>query len=236
MGLKRGQIWLSAVLYIMVAVIILTLVLEAGLPFLGSLREQSAFSNIRDSATLLDRQIVQIAGEGQGSQRVIPVDVSDGELSVDQGKIRWKLETESKVIEPRSRIELGNIVISSDIDVSAQEIGNSFILQNSRIRVNISKIGTPSNWTVINTSSLINSIKFLESGDETTGTFTFTVNNTASSQQGTGYTSLVDEGDGLTFGRVIAHINSTNYEYDIELTVDSKADFIRSRIKNFRRK
>jgi hypothetical protein len=229
---KKSQIWISAILYVMVAVVIMVLVLEAGLPMIKSLQERNAFARIKDTVTSLDQHIEDIASEGRGSQRVIPVEVIDGELRFEENDLRWKLETESKVVEPRTRVEQGNIVIASDVDVSATQTAGFHILQNAYILANFTRYGSETNWTDINTSSLLNYIYFKDN-DKTDGTFSFVVNESTSSSNGTGYTKLENVESGITSGIVRAHINATSFEYDIVFTLESKADFIKASIENF---
>ncbi len=232
---RKGAIWISAVLYVLIAVVIMVIVLEAGLPLIKSLNEKSSFTRIRDTLVGLDRQIQQVASEGQGSQRIIPLEVTDGEFRIEQQKIRWKLETDSKIVEPKTRIELGNLVVASGVDVTASNVGDFFIVENSRIRANFSRIGSASNYSSINTSAIINNVIFKDSSAQTAGTFTFFVND-SNSLAGNGYTSLEDAGSGLTSASVRAHVNNSAMAYDIVLTLDSKADFLRAAIENFARK
>ena len=124
---RKGAIWVSVVIYVMVAVIVMVIVLEAGLPLIKGITEKNAFNKIRNTLVVLDKQIQQVASEGQGSQRVIPVEITDGELTVSDQKLRWKLETGAKLVEPRSRFELGNLVIASDVDVTAAAVDSYFI-------------------------------------------------------------------------------------------------------------
>src|SRR3989338_8258952 len=125
---RKGAIWVSVVIYVMVAVIVMVIVLEAGLPLIKGITEKNAFNKIRNTLVVLDKQIQQVASEGQGSQRVIPVEITDGELTVSDQKLRWKLETGAKLVEPRSRFELGNLVIASDVDVTAAAVDSYFIV------------------------------------------------------------------------------------------------------------
>ena len=87
----------------------------------------------------------------------------------------------------------------------------------------------------INTSQLINYIAFKDSNAQTNGTFTFFVND-SSSITGNGYTELKNTGSGLTAATVLAHINNSAMEYDLELTLESKADFLRAALLNFVKK
>jgi hypothetical protein len=227
---KKGDIWISAVLYVMIAVAITVIVLEAGLPALRGLREKNAFASIKDSAIALDKNILDIASEGQGSQRVIPVDVTDGEIRFENDQLRWKLETESKVIEPRTRQEQGNLIIASDVDVSCSETASYDVMQNSYILANFSRYGSETNWTVIDSSALLNSVEFKDSNVRTSGVFSFTLNS--SSQPANGYTELETIGTGITSGVFKAHMNTTSFEYDLVFLLESKADFIKVSIEN----
>lgn len=233
-GSKKGAVWVSAVIYVLVGIIVLTVVIEAGIPFIKSLQERSNVNRARNTFSSLDQQIQDVAKEGQGSQRIVPLEVSEGSVKVEDGRLRWKIETNSKVLEPRTRIELGNLVIASDVDVSAADFTNFHVLQNSRILVNFSRYGSKDNHTSINTSSLINYIRFEGTGSQTTGAFTFFINQNASSTTGTGYTELQDTGTGLASATLKAYVNSSVYDYDLLLTLDSKADFLRAQIENFR--
>ncbi len=231
---KKAAIWISAVIYVLIGVVVLTIVIEAGVPMIKGLQERSNVNLARNTFTALDQQIQDVAKEGQGSQRVIPLEVSDGTVKVEDGKLRWKIETNSKILEPHTRVELGNLVIASDVDVSSEDAGSFHILQNSRILVNFTKFGSKDNLTSINTSSLINHIQFKDTGAQTTGVFTMFINQNSSSTNGTGYTELQQTGTGLASASLKAFINSTIYQYDLVLTLDSKSDFIRAAIENFK--
>lgn len=231
---RKGAIWVSAVIYVLIGVIVLTIVIEAGIPFIKSLQERSNVNRARNTFSTLDQQIQEVAKEGQGSQRIVPLEISEGTVRVEDNKLRWKIETSSKVLEPRTRIELGNLVIASDVDVSATETGSFHIMQNSRVLVNFTRFGSKDSHVPINTSSLINYVEFKDTGTKTTGTFTFFINQNSSSTTGLGYTELLQTGSGLASATLKAHVNSTIYEYDLLLSLDSKADFLRATIENFK--
>ena len=233
---KKGAIWVSAVIYVLIGIIVLTIVIEAGVPFINGLREKSNVNRARNTFSALDQQIQDVAKEGQGSQRIIPLEVSEGTVRVEDNKLRWKIETRSKVLEPRTRVELGNLVIASDVDVSAADYSSFHIIKNSRILANFTKFGSKANFSNINTSSLLNYIEFKDTGSKTTGAFTFFINQNSNSVSGTGYTELLQTGTGLASATLKAHVNSTLYEYDLLLSLDSKADFLRAQIENFRAK
>lgn len=228
----KGQVWISAVLYVLIAVSIMVLIMEAGIPIIKGLSDKGAFNRARDTMSAIDQQIEEIAREGQGSQRVIPLDINKGTVAIANQGLSWKIESSSKIMEPKTRQEMGNLIISSDIDVTAAEYATNYMLENSYMLANISKYGSESNWTSFNTSALINSVKFKGTNTLTNGTFSFLIGNSASSGTGTGYTKLMTAGVNLASSTVLAHMNSTSYDYDLELTLDSKADFIKVALKN----
>jgi type II secretory pathway pseudopilin PulG len=231
---KKGAIWVSAVIYVLIGIIVLTVVIEAGLPLIGGLQDRSEVNTARNTFSAIDGQIKEVANEGQGSQRIISLEIPEGTVTTEDNKLRWKIETNSKVIEPRTRVELGNLIVSSDVDVSASNHPGHHVLQNSRILVNFSRFGSESNRTWINTSSLINHIRFKDTGSETNGTFTFFINQNASTTNGTGYTEIIQTGTGLASATLKATVNSSIYEYELHLTLDSKADFLRAEVENFK--
>ncbi len=231
---RKGEIWVSAVIYVLVGVIVLTIVIQAGIPLIKKLQERNSVNQARNTFTALDQQIQEIAKEGQGSQRVVPLDISEGTVKVEDSKLRWKIETSSKIIEPKTRVELGNLIIASDVDVSAVDYPSSYIIQNSRVLVNFTKFGSQSNQTTVNTSALINYVTFKDTGASTAGTFTFFINQDPSTTNGTGYNELLQSGTGLASVTLTTHVNSTIYDYDLLLSLDSKADFLRATIENFK--
>ena len=95
---KKGQIWISAVLYVLVIVALIIIVLEAGLPLLGRLKEKNSFNRVKDTLTALDSNIRQIAGEGQGSQRIVPVAVSIPGPAIMMRKKETLRKTDARVI------------------------------------------------------------------------------------------------------------------------------------------
>ena len=233
---KRGEIWISVVIYVLIVVVVMLLILEAGLPILNNARDRSSFAKMKETMQILDQQITDIANEGQGSQRVIHLDVPKGDVEVSNNKLIWKMETGTKVLEPRTRVDQGSLIIASDLDVTVAEYASSYILENSRILLNITRFGSSGNWTAIDTSSLINYTEFKDTGARTSGKFKFLVQKAENSTTGNGYKSLKETGSKLTTAVVTAHVNNSNYEYDLKISLDSKADFFRATIENFREK
>jgi hypothetical protein len=244
---KKGDVWISAILYIVIIVVAIALILTAGTPIINQMRDKISFTKARDTMLNLDNHIQDIASEGQGSQRIVPIEVGKGKLKIENNQIIWEIDTDSQIMSSRTKVDIGNLYITSNANVRATtyEAGEngSFILQTELgatetksgdiFLVNISKLGNETNWVSIDTSSLINYISY--KNNTLPGTFSFTLNDNATSAYGTGYTKLIPAGNNTNIGsaKVIAHINSDYAEYDLEITLDSYADFITTKIKNF---
>jgi hypothetical protein len=228
---KKAQVWISAILYMLIAATAMALIIQAGLPIINNMKDRSVYTRTEDMLISLDKQIAEVATEGEGSQRVVPIELREGEITIKDGILYWEFETETKIFEPKSRVNVGNLIITTNAGVSAYDHGDSYILENQYIKVNISKYGEDA-WEEINTSELINYMEFKANSKKTNGTFSFMIGEDGSSQSGYGHTTLRGHGTNLGFATVVAHINSSNYEYNLELTLESEADFIRVNVKD----
>ncbi|MCX6710735.1 MAG: hypothetical protein NTZ02_01450 [Candidatus Woesearchaeota archaeon] len=233
---RRAQIWVSAILYILITVVAVIIILEAGNPIVNGLRDRTAFSKTKDAMQVLDQYIIDVAEGGPGSQRVVPLEISTGNVYIDNESLRWRIETDSKLMEPRTKVDLGNIAVISSItneSLSATESEQVcyYILENSKLRVNITVFGNVSKQfqncsSDVNTSNLINSIILKENNNPASGTFSFMIGNDSSSGYGLGSTSLVRSGTNLASSSIIVYVDSTKYDYAIELGLDSTSDFL----------
>lgn len=229
---KRGQVWVSAVLYFLIAAITVIIVLNAGIPIIEGMKDKSTYTKTKDLMENIDSQIESVASEGIGSQKIVPIELIDGELKIVDNTLSWKFQTDQKIIEPRTKIQQGNLIISANADVTSQEIGRYYYLKNSLIEVNISKFCNETRWCPIDTKKLLNWIK--HDNDTLTGNFSFMVNRDENTTFGTGYTKISEIGKNLGKASVITHVNSSNVEYDLVLTLESYADFITVNIENFK--
>ena len=231
---KKGDIWISAVLYVLVIAGVIAIVLKAGVPVLNKVKDNSVLTKSKDSLSGVDKYIKEVASEGPGSQRVVTVDL-DGDLLIDNDEISLELDTKSKLVEPRSSVKQGNVIVSSGATVKAKAYPNSFLLQNNRVIVNISRLGNSTKNVTINTSKLINYIELRENNARALGSlFSFYVGKDNSSKKGTGYTELLREGEDLGFATVVAHVNSTSKNYDLHLTLEPEADYLIVDVKNLK--
>jgi hypothetical protein len=234
---KKAQIWVSVIIYTLVAIIALSLILSTGLPILNEMKDRTVFSKTKEIMLELDKHLTDLSKQGEGSQSAVSFEVREGKIFFENGKMIWEIETKNPIVSPRTTSSLGNLIIASNANVIAYEAESEFILQ-TRIKdapftVNISKIGSRENWAAINTNSLINYIDY--DGNKMDGVFHFNVNDAQATVSGTGYTVMVPEGNHTNLGKakVIAHMNTTVAEYDLEFTLESYADFLTVKMKNF---
>ncbi|MBR9676512.1 hypothetical protein GOV04_00030 [Candidatus Woesearchaeota archaeon] len=211
------------------------LLVQTGVPLLDKMRDKSISTTTIDSVATLSEHIQEVASEGEGSRRTVSFDVKRGHLAVHDDQVVWSLETEAKIIEPRSKIELGDLIIASNIDASATEYSNSYIIENAYLQVNISKYGNASSQVTINTTDLVNNIYHKSVGANVSGGFNFYLGD-SQNNEGSGYTELLEEGSLLDKAVVIVHLDTPDFYYDLYLILDSSADYLRTQAKNIQRK
>ncbi len=236
---KKSQIWVSAVLYTMVAAISIAFILQAGLPLIEGMRDRSIFNNMKNQMLVLDQHIEQVASEGRGSQRYVPFEVSQGTMLMDEDGLRWEMSSGTRIVEPRSSYKVGNLVISANSDVTASEFEDNYVLENSLIKLSLLKAGTKNEPVAINTSDIIQSVTVKETGNTTEPDLSFGISGDPASQEGQGYTTLTRRGSRLGSSSHVTHLEIykdglLDYSYELHIILDGEADFIRPEIRNFR--
>lgn len=107
---KEGSIWVSAVLYFGLGLIVLTIILTAATPVINRLRDKNIVIQTKEVFQVLDSNIREVAREGPGAQRPLTIDIRKGEFSVDEGvvpggpnihpRILWNYDTKAVLAEP----------------------------------------------------------------------------------------------------------------------------------------
>jgi len=222
----KSQIWISAILYILITVLVMIIVLEALSPVLENMKDKSIFSRARDSFLSLSKHIKDVSDEGQGAQRVVSIELQKGNLEIKENVVKWKMNTKADILEPRTTIKLGNVFIVANGEVNAYETNDSFILENSHLALRFSKIGSESNFSNFTTTDLIKNITFKDDGITFDPNYNFYVDNNPLSNTGNGYTKLLTKGKDLGSASLLAHMNSTSKEYELIFTLESQADYV----------
>jgi len=101
--MKKGQIWISAVLYMALGIVALTLILSAGVPLIQKMKDRNVVSQTKILMFSIDKNINAVLSEGPGSTRYLsPVEIRAGNFWIEPNKdiIRWQMKTTAKLLEP----------------------------------------------------------------------------------------------------------------------------------------
>ena len=128
---KKGQVWISMVIYILIAIAAVTIILEVVVPLIEQMGDKSSVSKAQDTMFTINDYIKEVASGAVGSQRQVPIYLQTGDLGVDDGKLRWEYYSEYKLTEPYARNQLGNVILCSNCDVIAYSENNSYIINNT---------------------------------------------------------------------------------------------------------
>ena len=114
--MKSGTIWVSAVLYMGLGIILVSIIIAIGVPAVDKLKDKSTISQTKDLFQKLDNNIREVYNEGEGSQRPIKLDFGRGQAKIDPSTdtISWELETKTLLSQPGYVIKEGNIEISTE--------------------------------------------------------------------------------------------------------------------------
>lgn len=112
---KKGDIWVSAVLYIALGIVAISLILAAAIPAINNMKDRNTVVQTKELLYSLDKSIRDVASEGPGSQRDLsPLVIKAGKLYVDEdgdNKIKWSMETKAFILEPDVKIKEGSVSI-----------------------------------------------------------------------------------------------------------------------------
>ncbi|MBS3117768.1 hypothetical protein J4430_02720 [Candidatus Woesearchaeota archaeon] len=115
--MKLGEVWVSAVLYLALGLILITIVLAAGIPLINKIRDRNTVAQTKDILFVLDKNIRTVASEGTGSKRYVsPVNIDAGELvfDSDQDRLSWSMTTSNKLAEPSLTLQEGVLFLRLD--------------------------------------------------------------------------------------------------------------------------
>jgi hypothetical protein len=231
---RKAEVWVSAILYIMIITVVLVIVLNAGVPMLEEMKDKTVFTRSKNTFLALNEQIIDVSEEGTGSQRVVPIEIEKGSLELNDGALKWNMRTDAKILESGQQIELGNLYITSNADVSARSYTSNYTLENTYLTAGFTKCEDRSVCTFNQTGMLKTLIfKNTETGTQTTASQLFQVDFGSGSWSYPGYSVLQDSGTDLGAARVLYYINNTNASYYtiIEFSLETNRDFIEVRIR-----
>jgi len=112
---KKGDVWISAVLYMALGVVLLSIIIAASSPVIKRMKDKNTAIQTKDVIFTLDQNIIQVYKEGPGSQRQVKVEVRRGDLTIDSSNdlIDWNFRTSVLLSEPNVPIPEGNLIIET---------------------------------------------------------------------------------------------------------------------------
>ena len=135
---KRGQIWISVAMYTALGVILVTLILSVGMPFVNKLKARNTVLQTKNVMYDLDGVIRTVSNEGFGSKRPVFVDIGEGDFSIrdmnavdPKNKISWKMVSEEKLgIEPNVDKECEDegalIIKEGGLNICSEQLGQGY--------------------------------------------------------------------------------------------------------------
>ncbi|MDD5133600.1 MAG: hypothetical protein PHD81_00435 [Candidatus Nanoarchaeia archaeon] len=133
---KKADIWISAVIYVALGVVILAVVLAATTPAINKMRDRNTYLQTKEVMHKIDSTIKDVLREGPGAQRTASIEIQRGEFSITTGtdnptttpptiapkKINWVGPSRYIASQEGSTITEGNIKISTTKQGSQYQI------------------------------------------------------------------------------------------------------------------
>ena len=243
---KKSQVWISAVLYTLLVLVVMIIVLDVGIPIVNNLKDKAVLEDVRSTSQVLDTYIRTVASEGPGSQRIVPLNIKKGKIYASNDRLYWQVPLTTKVLEPRTRIDFGNLIFmaqESNSTVTAYESDDYcyYTLENGIIRAKLRVFGNKTknneNCSIsINTSDIIISVYSIREGKYLNANITIYLSNDPSTSIGSGYSELDTNGTFLSSAFITYYINSTNYNYDLKIGLESSSDFLIMKLEDYEKK
>jgi hypothetical protein len=126
---KDGQIWISAILFMSLGIIVISLILAAAIPMIDRISDKNTLVSTKEIMLKIDDTIKTVANEGPGSQRRLdPLVIDKGELTILDGTyyFEWMMETESELMTKDIEVVEGSLY---------QKLNSTFVEEINRMRV-----------------------------------------------------------------------------------------------------
>lgn len=231
-------------LYVGVAVTAISGALTAGVPAIENMQDAASIQKAQNFMQQVDSSVQEVVSEGEGSTRTLSTDFDRGQLYFDNDtdSLIYELQTGASVISPQTTRKTGNIILSSNADVSVYNTSIDgvpcYMMKNEYIKACIKNTGNQSNQKNINTSNLLVLYEFRNpdgANKRLNGNMTVKLNNIDSTSHGTGYTAATETGDFIGTGEVVATVASEyGFTYDVYFRLPTGSDFIKVDVQNFR--
>ena len=227
---------LAGALYVGIVSVALLIVVQIGSPAITKMQDVAAVDQAKDSFANLDKIIQDVASEGKGSTRVIPLQIKKGDVLFDSANdmIVYGIDTNAEMISPRTRRVVGNLIFGANTNVNVTDTGTDIIVENEHIIATFNKTGNSTNFTAIDANTILKSVFLKDANTTFDGTIKVRIDDSDANEVGNGYVYAEETGVRLARGRVIIHVNNTFADYDIYYTLESGRDhFNEISVRNF---
>lgn len=227
---------LAGALYVGIVSVALLIVVQIGSPAIIKMQDVTAVDQAKDSFANLDKIIQDVASEGKGSTRVVPLQIKKGDVTIDSANdmIVYGLETDADMISPRTRRVVGNLIFSANTNVNVADNGTEIVVENEHIIAKFNKTGNSTNFTYIDANTVIKSIFLKEANTTFDGAIKVRIDESDANEVGNGYVYAEETGPRLARGRIIVHVNNSFADYDLYFSLESGRDhFNEISVRNF---
>ncbi len=129
---SKGQIWISAALYIALGLILITVILSVGTPFINKIKDRNTVLQTKNVLLEMDNLIREVSFEGVGSRRPFFVDIEEGEFLINnlpaKEEIRWTIISKDKLgIESGEEVNTwGPEIEEGNLHIRSKRVGQGY--------------------------------------------------------------------------------------------------------------
>ncbi|GAF82428.1 unnamed protein product [marine sediment metagenome] len=124
--MKKGQIWVSAALYIALGIIVITVVLSAGLPLINKIQAKNTLLQTKKVMYQLDETARGVMLQGAGSKIKTFVEIKKGELTIDPITDNKKRIIWTSLSKYNPGIEEGATITEGDLEIKNIKKGSEY--------------------------------------------------------------------------------------------------------------
>lgn len=226
---SRGQSTIvSAVLYTLISLVVVSLILQVGLPYLTKVKEYNELKQAEATMKNIDSVISMVSSEGEGSKRLLTINLSDSvDINAASDMIVSEKRTIADVISPRRKKSEGSFFIGANLSVDAYESTiddtNVLVMENEHILFAVRKLDEN---TLMTLDELVYQIKRKDTNEIFNGKLDFYLDNYAGSTVNVS-TEFLEYGYNIGKAHIVAKVYGTTYSYRINFILESGFDFVR---------
>ena len=129
---KKGDIWISAALYTALGLILITVILSVGMPFVNKIKDRNTVLQTKNILIEMDKLIREVELEGVGSRRPFFVEIQEGDFKIEEEgakeRIIWTVISDEKLgIESGENVGLqGPLIQEGNLNIQSTRVGQGY--------------------------------------------------------------------------------------------------------------